>query len=97
MSEQQPGKNPHLKIVPKEPSNPEELRRQMQQESETEMGPTFRITPYNIDNITFDDNPETDNAIKITTLERMLVNEGFDGPEEHDIAKKLIELKNRKF
>lgn len=97
MKEQPPDKNPHLKIVPKETPTPEEMRRQAEKESEIDMGSGFRITPYNIEDIIFDDDPQKDNDIKIEMLERMLVNEKFDGLEEHDIAKKLIELKDRKF
>lgn len=97
MSEKGPEKNPYLKIVPKEKQTPEEMRRQMQKESEIEPVFGFRITPYNIDDIVFDDDIQKDNAIKIEMLERMLINEKFDGPEEHDIAKKLIERKNTKF
>lgn len=91
-------KNPHLKIVPKEPLTPEEIDRRLREEGEAEPGTSARITPYNIDDFIFDKtDPQKNNDIKIENMEFLLEHEKFDGPEEHDIAKKLIELKDRKF
>lgn len=92
---EKPESNPNLKIGPKEYKDPAEVRRLLKEEADSEMGFSSRITPYNIDDKVYDKDPQKNNERKIGILESLLEFEKFDGPEEHDIARKLQEVRNR--